>query len=337
MSALYTPIPIQPSAPDAERELNDAFDSEDHDDNILHESTPLNQTGDAVNPIPGAYDFEREYDFPPPGSPPGPTSRALPNDYGNSNGLMPSSPVRNSQRRAGPSFFRRAVGALLPSHYVRVPTEAQPSRTIGGGMDNDGVFANVMAKPQRSQVVRTENGEVYVVPEDSNHKDIPPVSIILFFFHDPPAHQKPQSYADAQADAVPPYWETTIHAPASRDPNADMIIGDMPTGSLWVFAANCVISFFFQFVGFLLTYLLHTSHAGKYGSRAGLGITLIQFGFYSRSAEPAPDGAQLEVEKPKDASTSPTGDEEMLPTVSSRDWLAFLFMTIGMFFKFLLK
>lgn len=28
----------------------------------------------------------------------------------------------------------------------------------------------------------------------------------------------PPSYASAQADAVPPYWETTIHAPSSLSP-----------------------------------------------------------------------------------------------------------------------
>jgi len=37
------------------------------------------------------------------------------------------------------------------------------------------------------------------------------------------------------------------------------------------------------FTGFLLTYLLHTTHASKCGSRAGLGITLIQYGFYLRT------------------------------------------------------
>ena len=87
----------------------------------------------------------------------------------------------------------------------------------------------------------------------------------------------PQSYAEAQADAVPPYWETTVHAP-STDPDAPMIIDDLPTGSPWLFFTNLFISFFFQFIGFLFTYLLHTSHAAKYGSRAGLGVTLIQFG-----------------------------------------------------------
>jgi len=34
----------------------------------------------------------------------------------------------------------------------------------------------------------------------------------------------------------------------------------------------------FTLAGFLLTYLLHTTHAAKNGSRAGLGITLIQLG-----------------------------------------------------------
>lgn len=45
-----------------------------------------------------------------------------------------------------------------------------------------------------------------------------------------------------------------------------------------------MISMSFQLVGFLLTYLLHTTHAAKNGSRAGLGITLVQYGFYMRSS-----------------------------------------------------
>ncbi len=43
-----------------------------------------------------------------------------------------------------------------------------------------------------------------------------------------------------------------------------------------------LVSVSFQFIGFLLTYVLHTSHAAKHGSRAGLGITLIQYGLYLR-------------------------------------------------------
>ena len=61
------------------------------------------------------------------------------------------------------------------------------------------------------------------------------------------------------------------------------MIDSLPTGSLFSFLWNMLVSISFQFVGFLLTYLLHTTHAAKLGSRAGLGVTLIQYGFSMRS------------------------------------------------------
>lgn len=75
-----------------------------------------------------------------------------------------------------------------------------------------------------------------------------------------------------------------------------MVIDNLPVGSVFAFLWNLLVSVSFQFVGFLLTYLLHTTHASKYGSRAGLGITLIQYGFYMRSAEaqlPVADDATM--------------------------------------------
>ena len=111
-----------------------------------------------------------------------------------------------------------------------------------------------------------------------------------------------------------------------------MIIDDLATGSPWIFLINLFVSFFFQFVGFLLTYLLHTSHAGKFGSRAGLGLTLIQFGFYSRTMNLMPEeGGDDKTTEPQPSGdvNSPPGEEALLPAVSSKDWLAFLFMTLG--------
>lgn len=153
-----------------------------------------------------------------------------------------------------------------------------------------------------------------------------------------------QSYNEAQADAVPPYWETTVTS--TLDPNADMIVDDLPTGSWYLFFANVFISYFFQFIGFLFTYLLHTTHAAKYGSRVGLGLTLIQFGFQSRrrAAEelalevtPAPAWANVTIASDVDhasfASTSyQNGTIVEVPLdadITSRDWVAFLLMTLG--------
>lgn len=185
--------------------MEEAFESDNDDDSrSVHESTPLTQANGShddahsasaapsansaehrrspSSAIPGAYDFEREYeyDYPPPGSPPRPSASALPNDIGNSNGILPSSPIRPSIPR--PSFFRRVAGAVLPTHYVRVPTEVGSSRVVGGGTENDGVFANVMAKPQAPRVVQTGDGDVHIMPEEIQ-KEAPPVSYLSYSTH----------------------------------------------------------------------------------------------------------------------------------------------------------
>ncbi|KAI0926011.1 hypothetical protein AcV5_008591 [Taiwanofungus camphoratus] len=331
MPAGYAPLPNPRSEPEAEREMEEAFDSDHGDDEHHTESTPLTQgyiPTERPEPtaltIPGAYDFERDYDYPPPGSPPSPTAFALPNDIGNTNGQLPSAPVRPQSNR--PSFFRRAVGALLPQHYARIPSGPAVTRPRGGGIENDGVFANVMAKPGRSVAVRDRNGEVYMVPEEVQN-------------------EMPPSYTEAQADAVPPYWETTVHAPLGLGPG-DMIVDDLPTGSVVFFIATIFVSYFFQFVGFILTYLLHTSHAAKYGSRAGLGLTLIQYGSASRAqtgedAEFGQDvlfwnataGTPMLVPNPEPTFLPNGTYVDLTPELgfTSRDWMSLLLMTLGWF------
>lgn len=176
---------------------------------------------------------------------------------------------------------------------------------------------------------------MYIVPEDAR-QDAPP------------------SYASAQADAVPPYWETTVHAPFASDSAGDMVIDSLPTGSLFSFFWNLLVSVSFQFVGFLLTYLLHTSHAARYGSRAGLGITLIQYGFALRNRISSSDGIADKSDWNNWGTDTPPGFDGprhshhasnttwSYPTANmtgqqtnvvlqgtTTDWLSFLLMTIG--------
>ena len=62
-----------------------------------------------------------------------------------------------------------------------------------------------------------------------------------------------------------------------------------------------MISMAFQLVGFLLTYLLHTTHAARNGSRAGLGITLINYGFTMRKISfQRREGSEPTYEQPSD-------------------------------------
>lgn len=338
MSTRYAPLPSNPSQDtDAQRELDNAFDDSDDEHD---ESTPLNngRNSDTPSPIhspnntstrqqhPGTYDFENvDYDFPPPGSPPPPSSVALPNQWGNTNGLVPESTPDRPASRA--NWFTRFVGL----------TPRLPGGAVGGGSNNDGVFSNVAAKP--SAPVRVQDGDdTFLVPEDSRA-------------------EAPPSYTSAQADAVPPYWETTIHVPFGTD-SSDLIIDSLPTGTLFSFMWNLLISMSFQFVGFLLTYLLHTTHAARLGSRAGLGVTLIQFGFALRRG--GEDSSDTNANSygwgnsavPTYASTSPvegndgfssatnsTGpggmmtDEEAndMIAAATAEWLSFFLMTVGWF------
>ncbi|KAI5988738.1 hypothetical protein EDD15DRAFT_2198828 [Pisolithus albus] len=96
-----------------------------------------------------SYDFEKDFDYvrPPPGSLPRSSSGAVPNDFENTNGVLLSSPVE--PRILQLSFFRRAVGVVLPTGYTRPPTSAGGSHPAvrGGGMENDGVSSNVTVHP----------------------------------------------------------------------------------------------------------------------------------------------------------------------------------------------
>ena len=149
MSNRYAPLPNPRTDPTAENEMEAAFDDQDDEyDHNVSESHPLNST--ITPPEPGSYDFENfDYDYPPPGSPPAPSTVAVPNNYGNTNGIVPSFSVDSAVPGPRRNWFQRGAAAILPSHYIHrlgfAPT--RPVGVVGGGINNDGVFANVTAKP----------------------------------------------------------------------------------------------------------------------------------------------------------------------------------------------
>ncbi|KAL6931827.1 hypothetical protein ACO0R3_003294 [Hanseniaspora guilliermondii] len=89
------------------------------------------------------------------------------------------------------------------------------------------------------------------------------------------SNDKPPSYEDAHNDTVPSYWDLSPEGSLYYD---EICVNGLPAGSVINFVWNCVVSASFQFFGFLLSYILHTSHAAKEGSRCGLGITFIALG-----------------------------------------------------------
>jgi hypothetical protein len=125
----------------------------------------------------------------------------------------------------------------------------------------------------------------------------------------------------------------------------------MPVGSVFSFVWNGMISMSFQLVGFLLTYLLHSTHAAKNGSRAGLGITLIQYGFYMKGsggsgaggmggddgaggddgyASP-PDPNSHDFDPNSVAGSTGAGGSGGISDVASSEWAAYILMIVGWF------
>ena len=123
----------------------------------------------------------------------------------------------------------------------------QQSSDLQQGAMFDGVFSNLSAKPDTTET------------ENNNEQDIPP------------------TYDEAAADMAPSYYGMDLN-------NADIYydeicIEGLPVGNIANLLWNIIVSTSFQFIGFLITYILHTSHAAKQGSRFGLGLTFIGYGY----------------------------------------------------------
>ncbi|KAG8158129.1 hypothetical protein KVR01_011890 [Diaporthe batatas] len=236
-----------------------------------------------------------------------------------SSGAAPYSPAGSASTPQPPQPPRHQQS---PSSAAAAAAAATSSnRVFGSGIQNEGVFSNLTAKPERGG---TEKEEM------------------------------PPTYEQAAADSAPPYWETTILAPGLGGAD-DVYIDGMPVGSVFSFVWNGMISMSFQLVGFLLTYLLHSTHAAKNGSRAGLGITLIQYGFYMKGSSGNGSGGGMGGDdgpggggdagfaSPPDpnahdfdpntvaSSAGGGGGSGGLSDVASSEWVAYILMIVGWF------
>ncbi|KIM29590.1 hypothetical protein M408DRAFT_33431, partial [Serendipita vermifera MAFF 305830] len=155
--------------------------------------------------------------------------------------------------------WRRVTGA-------RQPPISDIGR-VGGGSNNDGVFSNLAMRPT-TQVNRPS------VPLDG-----PAADDSIFHAPELARDEAPPSYAAAQADTAPPYWENTIVATTPDD----FLIDSIPAGSIMAFIWSLAVSVFLEWIGFILAYMLSQSHAGRYGAKAGLGITFVRLGLWFRA------------------------------------------------------
>ncbi|RDL32518.1 putative metal homeostasis protein [Venustampulla echinocandica] len=230
-------------------------------------------------------------------------------------GQPPPPPTEQTSTETTPTTAAPTRPPVIERRATQLPAfepTRSTGRVYGGGGASDGVFANLSAKPETAV-------------EKEEH---------------------PPTYEQAAADAAPPYWETTILAPGLGGPD-EVYVDGLPVGSLFSFIWNGMISMSFQLVGFLLTYLLHTTHAAKNGSRAGLGITLVQYGFYMKGSDSgsAPtNGADPTYAPPADPNSHDFDPDQVqagnsgsdsgsggIGDIASSEWVSYALMIIGWF------
>ncbi|KAJ1556272.1 hypothetical protein HK405_003567 [Cladochytrium tenue] len=230
--------------------------------------------------------------------------------------------------------FGTTASAPASSPYAPLPSSAtasssssssssaaRPSAAAAGGVvgtSSDGVFANLTALPDGLAKL-AENGQ---------------------------QASEPPSYQDAVRDDAPPYHaDPAVVASVAED--GDVLVEGLPVGDFFSFFINLLVSMTFDFIvsafwiereivrrtkvdrqrstigGFFLTSMLSLSHASRQGSRAGLGITLIRYGFLvrARAAEAEMDAYRF------DPDSFP--DEERRAQQS--EWVAYLMIVAGFF------
>lgn len=141
----------------------------------------------------------------------------------------------------------KAVGRHFNLLDILFRKNVQRTAYLQHGASFDGVFSNLSAKPDTAN------------QDQVAENDTPP------------------TYEEAAIDMAPSYYG--VDDDGSGLYYNEICIEGLPTGNIANFVWNMVVSTSFQFVGFLITYILHTSHAAKQGSRFGLGLTMIGYGY----------------------------------------------------------
>ncbi|KAG4093414.1 hypothetical protein H8356DRAFT_1277730 [Neocallimastix lanati (nom. inval.)] len=97
---------------------------------------------------------------------------------------------------------------------------------------------------------------------------------------------------EVRSDALPTYTQVT--GEPELDPfygyevaychigefYGEMLFNSIPAGTWGGLIISALFSFIFDFIGFIMTFFLSTSHGTRKGSLIGLGLTLIRYGFY---------------------------------------------------------
>ena len=109
-------------------------------------------------------------------------SRSYSSSHSNSNVLFDSDPDYADKPPPGsPPLHPNIIKRTNAPSEAYTNSNSNSNTVIGAGIRNDGVFANMAAKPQNSKLIPIQNpdgsGVDYVTEESNDKEEAPPVSI----------------------------------------------------------------------------------------------------------------------------------------------------------------
>ena len=151
--------------------------------------------------------------------------------------------------------------------YTLVPTQ-QPEPTLGDTALGDSTTDSTTEVAVHSTTEATQRISSIPKMNDGVFSNVPKSKMEI---------QGLPSYDESLliVDQAPPYLESS---PFSYIEDGDVLVDGLLVGSWNDFILTFIMSFLFDFLGFFITSLLSTTHAGRTGSKFGFGLTLIRLG-----------------------------------------------------------
>ncbi|KAJ3020845.1 UNVERIFIED_CONTAM: hypothetical protein HDU68_009949 [Siphonaria sp. JEL0065] len=150
---------------------------------------------------------------------------------------------------------------LKPKSKAKAKAKALEATTQN---TTDGVFANL-------GVVQSEAAST--APSTSNQQVEPPLYRDVFADQVAIAETGDRGALPNYADNA----QITLGGIVAED--GEVLVDGLPVGDFFSFMANLFVSITFDFMGYMMTTMLATTHAARCGSRSGLGLTFIRYGF----------------------------------------------------------
>ncbi|KAI9331085.1 hypothetical protein BDR26DRAFT_870693 [Obelidium mucronatum] len=144
-------------------------------------------------------------------------------------------------------------------------------------------------------------------------------------------HRPPPTYRDVFADnvaiaesddrgALPHYLDNAVNVVAE---DGEVLIDGLPVGDFFSFMANLFVSITFDFMGYMMTTMLATTYAARCGSRSGLGLTFIRYGFLVLEKDQEVEEATYKYD--------PDNYEQTVAIGKQNDFIAYLMVAFGFF------